>query len=143
MVLVCVGYGELFGCRSLPRQGYFFCLETKEAKIQDSRNASLPHEACPAKRVKPRPGNSTLCFAAHSPRFGRKSLCPAAAPAGIVLPVFGRSLSAVGGCGFMNWNVVARDEVSFMRYSVRHTRYACASRGDMSNGHKLMTNLIN
>jgi len=26
----------------LPRQGYFFCLETKEAKIQVSPKASLP-----------------------------------------------------------------------------------------------------
>jgi len=29
----------------LPRQGYFFCLETKEAKIQVKPDASLPHGA--------------------------------------------------------------------------------------------------
>jgi hypothetical protein len=32
----------------LPRQGYFFCLETKEAKIQVRPYASLPHRSYPA-----------------------------------------------------------------------------------------------
>jgi len=37
----------------LPRQGYFFCLETKEAKIQDSRKASLRSWPYPAKPAEP------------------------------------------------------------------------------------------
>ncbi|QHS56214.1 hypothetical protein GWR56_11960 [Mucilaginibacter sp. 14171R-50] len=55
-------------------EGYFFCLETKEAKIQVSKKASLPHKA-----ITPQTGQNheleafASRFAAHIPRFSKIS----------------------------------------------------------------------
>jgi hypothetical protein len=69
--------------------GYFFCLETKEAKIQVSKKASLPHKALAANRSEPRAGNllpsPTAAASAKVPN------APATHKATIVLPAFGRS----------------------------------------------------
>jgi hypothetical protein len=55
-------------------EGYFFCLETKEAKIQVSKKASLPHKAL---RCKPVRTTGRESFARlHSRRFCKSSQCP-------------------------------------------------------------------
>jgi hypothetical protein len=49
----------------------FFCLETKEPKIQVKPRASLRMGPYPAKRVEPGLETFTPCFAAHCLRFNK------------------------------------------------------------------------
>ncbi|MEB0278137.1 MULTISPECIES: hypothetical protein [unclassified Mucilaginibacter] len=75
-------------------EGYFFCLDTKEAKNQVSKKASLPHKAPAANRSEPRAGNLL-----PSPTIHPSTKVPYALTthgATIVLPNFGRSWFADG-----------------------------------------------
>ncbi|WP_157682038.1 hypothetical protein [Mucilaginibacter mallensis] len=72
---------------------YFFCLDTKETKNQDSRNASLPHGAFPANQAK----SGLESFCGHSvligPYTAKISYALLPHKATIILPDFIRSCS--------------------------------------------------
>ncbi|MEB0249154.1 hypothetical protein QN344_03350 [Mucilaginibacter sp. 5B2] len=74
-------------------EGYFFCLETKEAKIQVSKKASLPHKPHAANRSEPRAGN-LLPQCAQATASAKVPYAHTTHKATIVLPAFGRSCFA-------------------------------------------------
>jgi len=65
-----------------------FVLKQKDQKFKTSGRL-LCALGLPCKTGRTGAGNFTPCFAAVGLRFGKNFLCPAAALAGIVLPVFG------------------------------------------------------
>ena len=81
--------------RSLPREGYFFCLETKEAKIHSAKRL-----LCRTGPFRCKAGITTgrvyfaLLSLALCPRFSKISNALATHKATIVLPVFARSCFA-------------------------------------------------
>jgi hypothetical protein len=86
-----------FGSPLIAAEGYFFCLDTKEAKNQVSRKASLPHRPYAHNPVKPGLQQVALHYVPLiGLHFCKLLLCPTAAQPTIVLPYFGRSCSADG-----------------------------------------------
>jgi hypothetical protein len=84
-----------------------FVLKQKNQKFKLVRR--LLCRTWPALQKPAEPGLETFtpCFAALCLRFSKKFLCPAAAPATIVLPVFGRSCRTDGGLWFIRFITLA------------------------------------
>ena len=108
----------LFVCRSLPRQGLVLLSWNKRTKNSRQQAGFFALLAFALQNRQNLGWNLfTPCFAAPGLRFSKNFLCPAAARAAIVLPVFGWSFPAVGVKGF-ELNVITRNGAISILYKV-------------------------
>jgi hypothetical protein len=75
-------------------EGYFFCLDTKEAKNQVSKKASLQHRPCAANRTEPLAAKPCPNFVRSHPELQASIAMPLLPTGQHVLPDFAQSFFA-------------------------------------------------
>ncbi|MHB8208522.1 hypothetical protein [Mucilaginibacter sp.] len=93
-------FDEVFSPAHLPRVLCYFFLIKSNQKSSQSEGFFAALGLALQNGQNPGLETFTPCFAALFLRFSKNFLCPAAARAIIVLPVFGRNCWTDGDCGF-------------------------------------------